>query len=210
MNKLLYFFRKIVPSAFLVASIVTGIYVFTRLEFKEDCFLKMEINPSVGARVKFYFDTGHGFIEKQIVRKAIRATGKFQVVRFALPEKEIDMIRLDPFQKPGRFLIRKLKVVDRLDNEIYDIPMESFRLAHHMEIFEKENGHWVGVTTPDAFDPQLIIEDTRRLRKAIKDHFRLNVIHVLKANSHVFVQLFGAVWLIGMAAFELRCWFLQE
>ena len=199
------FIWKVLPPSFFIALIVTGIFAFTRLEFSDNLFLTFDINPSVATPVKLYFDTGVGFSEKATTVKRAGHPGEFQTLRFPILEGEIKRIRLDPFSKrPGHFSIRNMKVIDRFENEIGKLPLGAFIIVKEMETYEQHNDHWVGVTTPDAYDPQIMIKRKKTLEKALDYPFRTKIQHVLAAHFRLLLRIFGAVWLLGIALLGLK------
>ena len=200
---------RVLSSAFFIALIVTGIYTATKLEFDTDLFLTVEFKPSMATHVKMYFDEGSGFSEENSATCKARSGQEFQTLRFALPDAAMKRLRMDPFSgSPGEFAIRSMKVVGLYGQEIDRIPLDAFQLTHHMDRFYYRKGHWVGVTTPDAFDPQMIIDSTGKLSKAMEYPFRMRIQHVLAANGRqTLLPLFGTILLLGIAVLGLRDWF---
>ena len=199
---------RVLPSAFFIALIVTGIYAATRLEFDTDLFLIVEFKSSKATHVKMYFDEGSGFSEENSATYKARSGQEFQILRFALPGAAIKRLRMDPFSgSPGEFAIRSMKVVGLYGREIDRIPLDAFQLTYHMAEFYYRKDHWVGVTTPDASDPQMIIDNTGKLSKAMEYPVRMKIQHVLAANGQALLRLFGTSLLLGIAVLGLRDWF---
>lgn len=205
------FFWKVLPPSFFIALIATGIYAFTKLEFSNNLFLVFDINPSVATRVKLYFDTGNGLSEKIVAIAKARYANEFQTLRFALPEGEIKRIRMDPFSlRPGHFSIRNMKIIDRFDKHIGTIPLDEFATVKQMEKYEKQGDHWVGTTTPGAYDAQIMINHEKSLQKALNYPFRTKYQHVLAAHSRLLIKLFLTVLLLCVAVLGLTKKVRQE
>lgn len=198
------FFWKVLPSSFFVALIVTGIYAFTKLEYSNNLFLTVDINPSVATRVKLYFDMGNGFSEKVTDVEKAPYANKFQTLRFAIPEGEIKRIRLDPFSKrPGHFSIQNMIVIDRFNKKIGTVPLEAFVTHKHMETYEQQGDYWVGTTTPGAYDAQIIMSHEKSLQKALDYPFRTKFQHVLAAHARLLIRIFLTILLLCVAALGL-------
>lgn len=200
------FLWKVLPPSFFIALIVTGIYAFTKLEFSSNLFLTFDMNPSVATTVKLYFDAdGDGFSEETADVKKAGHVGEFQTLRFAVPEGAIKRIRIDPFsRRSGQFFIRNMKVIDRFEKEIGMIPLEAFVMVKHMKTFEVQGSHWVGTTTPGAYDPQIVVTHEKTLKKALDYPFRTQFQNVLVAHSRLLLQIFMTVLLLCAAVLGLK------
>ncbi len=199
------FFWKVLPPSFFIALIVTGIYAITKLEFSNNLFLTFDMKPSVVTTVKLYFDTGEGFSEKVTAFKKATHADEFQTLRFAIPEGEMKRIRMDPFsRRPGHFSIRNMKVIDRFEKELGKIPLDAFVIIKQMKSFEKQGDSWVGVTTPGAYDSQIMIKHEKTLNKALNYPLRTKFQHVLAAHSRLLLRIFTTVLLLCFAVLGIK------
>lgn len=206
-EKLTTVLPKIVSTAFFMALIVTIIFAFTKLDYNEARYLVMKIRPSATSFLQLFVDTGDGFSEKRSAGHYLTRTDTFQTLRFKLPKGELKRLRLDPLIGPGRFVIGEMQIVSRSGYKIRNVPMEAFIKVRHIDSFQKEDGYWIGVTTADAFDAQLMIQNSDRLKNLTAYPIRMRIQHVLVDNARLLFRLFGTVWLFGITAFGLRHWF---
>ncbi len=70
--------------------------------------LYIEVQSRQADTYQVFYDTAKGYNEAESVVSSLRGSGVFETIRFRLPGKKINKIRIDPGTKPVNMLIRKI------------------------------------------------------------------------------------------------------
>lgn len=117
--------------------------------------LQIELAASTGGTLQVYVDRGTGFSEAGSTSVPFDASGTPVVLRVVLPVGTYYHFRIDPNHRPGRYLFRQLRVVDRAGLVTNTFPLEAIRPLDQVTLEREADGLAV-VTTEDAADPQIL------------------------------------------------------
>ena len=82
--------------------------------------------------------------------------GDFETLRFPLPRKPLEVLRLDPLDGDGEVVIRSMRVVDDRGRVVRTLDPMVLMPLHQIAIIRPEREGVRIVTTPGANDPMLV------------------------------------------------------
>jgi hypothetical protein len=83
-------------------------------------------------------------------------SGAFETLRFALPDKPLEVIRFDPLDGPGEVVIRQLRVVDDRGRIVRRIDPQVLSPLYQIAVMRPDTDGLHVITAPGANDPMLV------------------------------------------------------
>lgn len=160
-EKPIYFKKIAILFVLTVPYLLCVFYLHSKIS---SCFLKVSIKATSAEKAQFYFDTGHGYSERQTAASWVNSVDSFGQYRFPLPHKKIYHLRFDPPSTDGTVIIKKILVTDGLGRVIKDISLQQLYPLHQVEKFNLQDEYLTITATIGAADPQIGINLPNPLR----------------------------------------------
>lgn len=191
--------RPRVVALALVLGIIAAFPFFTSTPAKLGYyFFEVILSSNANEAAKVYYDTGHGYNEKDSQCQTFYAGPKPDIYRFPLPTGTYYGLRFDPLYGEGTVSFADAKIVDRDGKTIRRFTPEQFYPIHQIASAVPENGGLEIRTTPGAIDPYLIL--------SMGDPFNLPVnfglLHRLLISLPAFLLVFFGVLLASALHLE--------
>jgi hypothetical protein len=185
--------HPISTAAFFVSIILYVIGVWFLHAKVSTCFIAVSIKAASTGTVQFYFDTGHGFSERQSTVLWINSVDSFGNYRFQLPQVKINKLRFDPPSTDGNITIKEFFVTDGLGRVIRQIPLHQLYPMNQIEKLNIQDEHLIISATRGAIDPQIGIQ----LKKPL--HIPKNLFW----GDPLFITLILALWVLTLIIFKI-------
>jgi hypothetical protein len=114
----------------------------------------LKIDHEVDAQL--FFDQGNGIRAEDCTTAKVPVRPELTEVAFDVPRVPIREIRFDPMPSAGRFRIGAPHLENASGRTIAKFPIAAVVPRQQIADLRREGDHWLGETTPDANDPQLM------------------------------------------------------
>lgn len=141
--------------AFLIASILAIIASMYISPKSFDLYFDLEVAASHPTTIETYYDTGSGFIRQQSSRKKIPGRSEPYFLRFKLPNKIVDYIRLDFDERVEELFVTKASLWCLRTDIRTSISLENIIVGRNVTVIDaNENFIKVQAAGPD---PQMLL-----------------------------------------------------
>lgn len=148
--------RLSVAVAVLGLAVVTAIVLVPRPSDPRR-MLEIEMRASAGTMAQLYWAPDREFAESRSIRIPFRPTSEgFQRLRFPLPSRGVEWIRIDPTDAPGEVLIGEVRVLDSRGQIQGTLNPDDFNPSSGIASITRLGDMTRVVTAPQAGDPFLI------------------------------------------------------
>ncbi len=145
----------------IVVPLVTVAIASTRLFLPGGRALEIELAAKGGSYAQIFWSGDFAMSPSESSMAMLhQGNGAVDTLRFPLPHRALELLRLDPLDGPGEVLIRSMRVVDdrrrtvRVVNPLVMVPL------HQIAFVKPEPDGVRIVTKPDANDPMLILKSS--------------------------------------------------
>ena len=181
------------------AAIIVGGLIWIAYQFADRPILRLKLEESSSSptAVQLFYNTGHGYNERESAVQTIPGDPQlqsFQNLSFELPAANVYSLRLDPTTSVGKVAIRNVGIYTFGNVLVRRIPLSDLTPLNQIEKKQTERKNEVDfVTENTANDPQLTIT----LRKPVlyTDVVQHGKLLAIATREGIFFILFGLVFI---------------
>ena len=145
----------------IVVPLVTVAIASTRLFPPGGRVLEIELVAKGGTYAQIFWSGDFAMSQSSSSMAMLhQGQGAFDTLRFPLPRKPLEMLRLDPLDGPGEVLIRRMRVVDDRGRTVRTIDPLVMMALHQIAFMRPEPDGIRVITKPDANDPMLVMRSS--------------------------------------------------
>jgi len=144
---------------FVLILVLLGVAVFFRLGPDPGAGFAIEARMASSAygNVQVYYDSGHGFSEKDSTLLPLVKSTTPHFYRLSLPAGTYRALRFDPIDRDGTVTIEDARIVDGQGSSVRNLSLSAFKPYNQIQSLREAAGRLEVVVTPGGDDPQLLL-----------------------------------------------------